>query len=61
MNANALSRLETIRQYYVQLSNNLRLITQQLQSTDLTPSKRQALLMEQARANAAMQEFTERF
>ena len=60
VNANALSRLETIRQYYVQLSNNLRLITQQLQSTDLTPSKRQALLMEQARANAAMQEFTEK-
>lgn len=59
-NANALNRLETIRQYYMQLSNNLRLITQQLQSTELTTSRRQALLMEQARANAAMQEFTEK-
>lgn len=59
-NAIALNRLETIRQYYMQLSNNLRLITQQLQSPDLTASKRQALLMEQARANAAMQEFTEK-
>ena len=57
---NALNRLETIRQYYMQLSNNLRLITQQLQSSELTASKRQALLMEQARANAAMQEFTEK-
>ena len=59
-NINALNRLETIRQYYMQLSNNLRLITQQLQSSDLTASRRQALLMEQARANAAMQEFTEK-
>lgn len=59
-NTNALNRLETIRQYYMQLSNNLRLITQQLQGTDLTASRRQALLMEQARANAAMQEFTEK-
>ena len=59
-NANAVNRLETIRQYYMQLSNNLRLITQQLQTPDLTSSKRQALLMEQARANAAMQEFNEK-
>jgi hypothetical protein len=59
-NSNALNRLETIRQYYMQLSNNLRLITQQLQSSDLTAPRRQALLMEQARANAAMQEFTEK-
>jgi hypothetical protein len=59
-NTNPMSRLETIRQYYVQLSNNLRLITQQLQAPDLSPSRRQALLMEQGRANAAMQEFTEK-
>lgn len=39
--SSALNRLKTIRQYYMHLSNNLRLITQQLQCTDLTASRRQ--------------------
>lgn len=54
------NRLETIRLYYSQLTNNIRLIQQQLQQPDLPPPRRQALLMEQARANAAMQHFTEK-
>ncbi len=54
------NRIETIRQYYHQLTNNIRLIQQQLQIPDLPPARRQALLVEQARVNAAMQEFTEK-
>ena len=54
------NKIETIRQYYHQLTNNIRLIQQQLQIPDLPPARRQALLVEQARVNAAMQEFTEK-
>jgi len=53
-------RAENIKQYYQQLCANYRLVSQQLQKTDLPPQRRQMLQAHHDRLQHALQDFTER-
>lgn len=54
------SRMEGIKQYYQQLCNNYRLVSQQLQNPELPPMRRQMLSAQLEKLQQGLQEFTER-
>ena len=53
-------KIEMIKQYYYQLSGNLRTLSQQLLSPDLPPARRQVLLQQQDKMQAQLNELTEK-
>lgn len=54
------AKIESIKNYYYQLSNSLRNVTAQLQQHDLTPGRRQALGLQQEKLQSSLTEFTEK-
>ena len=54
------AKIESIKNYYYQLSASLKSVSAQLQQPNLTPGRRQALLLQQDRLQGNLNEFTEK-